>query len=263
MKKVIPLDPKKQLITPKKRVAAYARVSIDTDPMMHSVEAQISYYSALIQSNPDWIYAGVYADKGISGTGVKNRRSFQEMMQACERGEIDIILCKSISRFARNTVDLLESVRRLKELGVDVQFERERISSLSKEGEFMLSVLESFAQEESRFISENCKWGIRKGYASGNPHVNNERIFGYRYDKEQKQYVIVPEEAEIVREIFRLYLDGMSTDKIAKKLNAEGKRTSTGAIFRVSRINVILDYEFYTGDRLLQKHYRKPHKHSY
>ena len=162
MKKVTAIEPKRHLLVPQKRVAAYARVSEDSDPMMRSVEAQISYYSKLIQSNPDWIYAGVYADKGISGTGIKHRRSFLEMMQACEEGRIDIILCKSISRFARNTVDLLNAIRRLKELGVEVQFEREHISSLSKEGEFMLTILASFAQEESRSISENVKWGMRK-----------------------------------------------------------------------------------------------------
>ena len=255
MKEVIELENSQQRIKPKKRVAAYARVSEDDDPMLHSVEAQISYYSQLIQSNPDWIYAGVYADKGISGTGVKKRSSFQEMMKACEDGLIDIILCKSISRFARNTVDLLNAIRHLKDLGIEVQFEREHISSLSKDGEFMLTLLASFAQEESRSISENVKWGVRKKFANGEYLALHDHVLGYRYDRENKCYAIIPEEAEIVREIFRLYLEGVTTVEICRILNADGKRSTLGGIFKAPRITEIICNEVYAGHRLLQKKY--------
>lgn len=135
-------------------------VSAETDRLAHSLSAQISYYSELIQQNPEWEFAGVYADRFISGTRMERRAEFQRMIQDCEAGKIDIILTKSISRFARNTVDLLNTVRHLKELGIDVQFEKERIRSLSGDGELMLTLLASFAQEESRSISENVKWGI-------------------------------------------------------------------------------------------------------
>ena len=151
-----------------KRVAAYARVSMETERLNHSLSAQVSYYSELIQKHPGWVYAGVYADDGISGTKV-NRPEFQKMLAECEAGNIDIVLTKSISRFARNTVDLLETVRHLKELGIEVQFEKEHISSLSDDGELMLSLLASFAQEESRSISDNVKWGQRKRMEQGIP----------------------------------------------------------------------------------------------
>lgn len=259
MKKIIRIDPNRQFIMPPKRVAAYARVSESSDSMKHSIEAQISYYSSLIQSNPDWIYAGVYADKGISGTGFKDRRSFQDMMEACEHGLIDIILCKSISRFARNTVDLLNAVRRLKELGVEVRFEREHINTLSADGEFMLTILASFAQEESRSISDNVKWSVRKKYAKGEYLPFQSHILGYRYDRENKCYVIIPKEAEVVRKIYCLFLEGRTTGEIVRQLNAEGKRTVRGKLFDYSAIHRILDNELYTGNRLLQKTYIENH----
>lgn len=144
-------------------MAAYARVSMQSERMLHSLSAQVSYYSGLIQKNPDWEYAGVYADDFISGTNTVKRDEFKRMLADCEAGKIDIILTKSISRFARNTVDLLETVRHLKDLGVEVRFEKERIRSMDGDGELMLTILASFAQEESRSISDNVKWGIRKG----------------------------------------------------------------------------------------------------
>lgn len=160
MKKISRIEPAFPALPKRKKAAAYARVSRDTERLMNSVSAQISYYSSLIQGNPEWEYAGVYADCGISGTDISKRDEFIRMLADCEAGKIDIILCKSISRFARNTVDLLETVRHLKELGIEVRFEKEHINSLSEDGELMLSLLASFAQEESRSISENCKWGI-------------------------------------------------------------------------------------------------------
>ena len=177
-----------------KRVAAYARVSMETERLNHSLSAQVSYYSALIQGHPGWVYAGVFADDGITGTKV-NRPEFQRMLAECEAGNIDIILTKSISRFARNTVDLLETVRHLKELGIEVQFEKEHISSLSDDGELMLSLLASFAQEEVRSLSENVKWGTRKRMQQGIPN-GHFRVYGYRLEGDV--LVPIPEEAAIV-----------------------------------------------------------------
>ena len=153
MKTIERIDKKAPVLPRKKRVAAYARVSMESERMQHSLSAQVSYYSALIQKNPEWEYAGVYADYGISGTGMKDRDEFKRMLADCEAGAIDIILTKSIQRFARNTVDLLNTIRHLKELGIEVRFEKENIHSLSGDGELMLTILASFAQEESRSIS--------------------------------------------------------------------------------------------------------------
>lgn len=222
MKEIITLQSEKTMFFKRKRVAAYARVSVESEPMLHSVNAQISYYSKLIQNNPDWDYIGVYADRGITGTKIQKRDAFQELMNECEKGNVDIILCKSISRFARNTVDLLESVRRLKKLGVEVRFERENISSFSKEGELILTILASFAQEESRSISENVKWGMRRKYASGEAKAWNKHVYGYRFDDELNQYVFILDEAKIVREIFNMYLNGESFRQIANILNSRG-----------------------------------------
>ena len=178
MKKINVLEPKQPALAPRKRVAAYARVSMETERLKHSLSAQISYYSALIQKNPEWIYAGVYADDAISGTGTEKRGEFNRLIADCDAGRIDIVLVKSISRFARNTVDLLNTVRHLKDIGVEVWFEDEGIHSLDGEGELMLTILASFAQEESRSISENCKWGIRKQYERG--ASRGCKIYGYR-----------------------------------------------------------------------------------
>ncbi len=245
MKKIIPLHPVNTNDDSKKRVAAYARVSVDSDSMMHSVNAQISYYSNLIHNNPDWEYAGVYADCGITGTITRQRKAFQKLIYDCENERVDIILCKSISRFARNTLDLLVSVRHLKELGVEVRFEREQISTFSKEGEFMLSILASFAQEESRSVSENVKWGMRRKYYSGNAVPWNKHVYGYRFDDVLKQYVIIPHEADAVRKVFRLYLCGKSFRQIADIMNRKGVRTANGCNFdkgTIGRINNYLDF---------------------
>ena len=169
MKTVERIERKTPILKTRKRVAAYARVSIESERMQHSLSAQISYYSALIQKNPEWEYAGVYADYGISGTGTKKRDEFNRMLDDCENRKIDIILTKSIQRFARNTVDLLNTVRHLKELGIEVRFEKENINSLSGDGELMLSILASFAQEESRSISENVRWATIKRFKQASP----------------------------------------------------------------------------------------------
>lgn len=255
MKEIIALQPDNKEIGKRKRVAAYARVSVDSDVTLHSVDAQISYYSRMIQKNPEWEYAGVYADRGISGTRIKKRDAFQELMDECRKGNVDIILCKSISRFARNTVDMLESIRHLKKLSVEVRFEREHLSSLSKDGEFMLTILASFAQEEVRSTSENYKWAIRKRFAEGTAPITLKRVLGYHFDDELKKYIVIPEEAEIVREMFQMYLDGMSCRRIAKILNERGIRSVNGNQFYYSSIYSMLHNPAYAGDILHQRCY--------
>ena len=179
MAKITRVEQAVPTIKTKKKVAAYARISMESERMNHSLSAQISYYSSLIQKNPDWQYAGVFADDGISGTGIAKRNEFKRMIEAADNGEIDIILTKSIQRFAMNTVDLLETVRHLKDIGVEVRFEKEHINSMSGDGELMLTILASFAQEESCSLSENCKWGIRKRFEKGIPN-GHFRVYGYR-----------------------------------------------------------------------------------
>ena len=239
------------ITTRKKRVAAYARVSLDTERLENSLSAQISYYSAFIQRNPSWEYAGVFADNGISGTST-DRTEFQRLMAECEAGHIDIILTKSISRFARNTLDTLTAVRRLQELGIEVQFEKEHIHTLSDKGELLLTLLASFAQEESRSISEKVKWGVRKRMKKGIPN-GRFRILGYRWQGDK--LVIVPEEAAVVRRIYQDFLNGKSRLETERALNAEGIRTINGCRFQDSSLKVILTNVTYTGNLLLQKEY--------
>lgn len=240
-----------------KKVAIYARVSKDTGQLIHSIFAQIDYYSDMIKKNPKWEYVGVYADYGITGTSISKRQEFQRMIADCDMGKIDIILTKSISRFARNTVDLLNAVRHLKSLGIEVWFEREQIHSCSKDGELMLSLLASFAQEESYSISENIKWGIRKRFEAGESREVNKHVLGYQYDEKQKKYVIIPQEAEIIRWIFNLCLEGISLRKIAKTLNEEGFVTINGCKFTEASLNTIIHNEIYMGDIRHQKYFVK------
>ena len=203
------------LAAPKlKRVAAYARVSSDKDPMGHSLSVQISYFNNLIQKHPDWTLVGIYADEGVTGTRA-DRPEFMRLLADCRAGKVDMICTKSITRFARNTVTLLETVRELKELGVDVFFEKENLHSTTGEGELMLTILASFAQEESRSASENQLWRVQKNFKEGKPW--NCTMLGYR--NENGQLIVVPEEAEIVRTVFRMYLEGCGTRVIAKHLN--------------------------------------------
>ena len=252
MPKVTKVEQAVPSIKRKKKVAAYARISMETERMNHSLSAQISYYSSLIQRNPDWEYAGVFADDGISGTGIAKRSEFLRMIEAAENGKIDIILTKSIQRFARNTVDLLETVRHLKDIGVEIRFEKENINSMSGDGELLLSILASFAQEESRSISENCKWGIKKKFEKGIPN-GHFRIYGYRWEGEQ--LVIVPEEAAIVKRIFQNFLDGKSRLETEREFAAEGITTRDGCRWMDSNIKVVLTNVTYTGNLLLQKEF--------
>ena len=252
MPKISKIEPTVPAIKQLKKVAAYARVSMQSERMMHSLSAQISYYSKLIQKNPDWEYAGVYADDFISGTNTVKRDEFKRMLADCEERKIDIILTKSISRFARNTVDLLKTVRNLKAKGIEVRFEKENINSMSGDGELMLSILASFAQEESRSISENIHWATKKRFEKGIPN-GKFRIFGYRW--EDDQLVIEPDEAIIVKRIFQNFLDGKSRLETEKEFAAEGITTANGCRWVDSNIKVVLTNITYTGNLLLQKEF--------
>lgn len=252
MPKISKIEPTVPAIKQLKKVAAYARVSMQSERMMHSISAQVSYYSKLIQKNPDWEYAGVYADDFISGTNTVKRDEFKRMLADCEKGKIDIILTKSISRFARNTVDLLKTVRDLKAKGIEVRFEKENINSMSGDGELMLSILASFAQEESRSISENVRWATKKRFEQGIPN-GKFRVFGYRWDEDQ--LVIEPSEAAIVKRIFQNFLDGKSRLETEKEFAAEGITTSNGCRWVDSNIKVVLTNITYTGNLLLQKEF--------
>jgi len=238
----------------KKRVAAYARVSCGKDAMLHSLSAQVSYYSNFIQNHSEWLFAGVYVDEAKSGTR-DTREGFQNLIADCRAGKVDMILTKSISRFARNTVSLLEIARECKALGVDICFEEQNIHTISGDGELMMTILASYAQEESLSASENQKWRIRKNFKEGKPWSGT--IHGYQY--ENGKYVIVPEEAALIQKIFEWYLDGFGYNAISKILNAEGARTRNGKFWYQSTIMAILRNEAYTGDLLLQKTYRENH----
>ncbi len=243
------------VIPTKKKVAAYARVSVDSDELMQSLSAQVSYYSSHIQANPSWEYAGVYADAGISGTSTKNRSDFQRLIADCEAGKIDIILTKSISRFARNTVDLLTTARHLKEKNISVRFEREHLDSLSPDGELMLSILASYAQEESLSISENVKWGIRKRFSRGEFLAYN--IYGYRWVNDH--FEIINEEAEAVRFMYRAFAEGMTLTEISDALATRGIFNRKELPFGKSSILRILDQEKYRGFSILQRTFTDNH----
>lgn len=252
MAKITKVEQAVPTIKTKKKVAAYARVSMESERMNHSLSAQISYYNALIQQNHDWQYAGVFADNGISGTSIAKRDEFKRMIAAAENGDIDIILTKSIQRFARNTVDLLETVRHLRDIGVEVRFEKEHINSMNGDGELMLTILASFAQEESRSISENVKWGTRKRFEQGIPN-GKFQIYGYRWDGDH--LVIEPEEAKIVRLIYNNFLSGLSAETTEKQLAEMGVKSCKGQHFGNTSIRQILGNITYTGNLLFQKEY--------
>lgn len=248
------IEAKKPLVPKRKRVCAYARVSSGKDAMLHSISAQVSYYMELIQSRRDWIYAGVYADSAVTGTK-DTRDDFQRMLTDCRAGKIDMIITKSISRFARNTVTMLETVRELKSIGIDVYFEKENIHSTSGDGELMLTILASFAQEESRSVSENCKWRIRHNYEEGIP--NNFRVYGYRM--KNRELEINETEAAVVRLIFEMYDSGKGSMVIADTLNQHSVPAPLGDVWHQKTIMELLKNEKYAGDMLLQKYYSQDH----
>lgn len=239
----------------KRRVAAYARVSTDSDEQLSSYEAQVSFYTQYIRSNPDWEFAGVYTDEGISGTNTKKREGFNRMVEDALGGKIDLILTKSISRFARNTVDTLTTIRKLKERKIEVYFEKENIYTLDAKGEVMITIMSSLAQEESRSISENVTWGKRKGMAEGRFSLAYKHFLGYEKGKDGFPK-IVEEEAKIIRKIYSLFLEGETVRAIADYLTGQNIPTPKGKRqWSVSTVMSILTNEKYKGDALLQKTY--------
>ena len=239
----------------KMKVAAYCRVSTELEEQDSSYEAQVEYYTSKISENENWKNAGIYADDGKSGTNTKKRADFNAMIQDALAGKIDMILTKSVSRFARNTVDSLVTIRKLKEKNVAVVFEKEGINTLEGTGEILITILSSLAQEESRNISENIRWGVVRKFEKGKVIVNCTKFMGYTKN-ENGDLVIVPEEAEIVRLIFRLYLEGYSAKKISQYLEENGIKTATGQDkWYDSVIFKMLRNEKYMGDALLQKTY--------
>ena len=253
-KKVVEIRQNKIVLEHRKRVAAYARVSSPKDSMLHSLAAQIDYYRQLILGNPAWEFAGVYADEGRTGTK-EDREQFQALLEKCRSGGVDMVITKSISRLARNTVTLLETVRELKSYGVDVFFEEQNIHTLSTDGEVLLTLLASFAQAESLDVSENCKWRIRNKFKEG--RASTCTMLGYRLV--DGEITIVPEEAEIVRRIFEMYLAGDGLTKISNTLNAEGLRTVYGKPWHTSAVARVLDNEKYGGDLTLQRFFSSDH----
>ena len=239
----------------KKRVAAYCRVSTDSEEQLNSYEAQKSYYTQKIEDSPDWEMAGIYADEGISGTSMKKRTEFKKMITACKRGHIDLIITKSLSRFARNTVDCLETVRLLKANGIGVYFEKENINTLTESSEFLITLFSGFAQAESESLSKNVTWGKQKSAEAGKVDFQYKKMLGYRKGTDG-QPEIVPEEAEIIRRIYRRYLAGRSLGQIKLELEQDNIPTAQ----KVERwssavIHNILTNEKYMGDALLQKTY--------
>lgn len=239
----------------KLRVAAYCRVSTELEEQESSYEAQVEYYTRKIQETENWKLAGIYADDGKSATNTKKRDDFKAMIKDAESGKIDMILTKSVSRFARNTVDSLLTIRKLKEKNVAVVFEKEGVNTLDGTGEILITILSSLAQEESRNISENTRWGVVRKFEKGKVIVNHNKFMGYTKN-ENGDLVIVPKEAEIVRLVFRLYLEGYSTGKIAKYLEEQKIKTATGLEkWHDTVVLKMLRNEKYMGDALLQKTY--------
>ena len=241
--------------TPKLKVAAYCRVSTDTDEQATSYEAQVEHYTEFIRKNPEWEFAGIYADDGISGTNTKKREEFNRMIADCNGGKIDMIITKSISRFARNTLDCLSHIRELKALNIPVFFEKENINTMDAKGEVLLTIMASLAQQESESLSQNVKMGFQFRYQNGQVSVNHNRFMGYTKDKDGN-LVVDESEAKVVRRIFREYLEGCSLQQIAKSLEEDGILTGAGKkIWRPETVHKMLKNEKYMGDALLQKTY--------
>lgn len=239
----------------KRRTAAYARVSTDSDEQFTSYEAQIDYYTKLITARENWEYVDVYTDEGISALNTKHRDGFKQMIQDALDGKIDLIVTKSVSRFARNTVDSLVTIRKLKENGVECYFEKENIFTFDGKGELLLTIMSSLAQEESRSISENVTWGQRKRFSDGKVSIGYSQFLGYEKGEDGKPKV-VPEQAETVRLIYKLFLEGKTTQGIANFLMEHGVLSPAGKqIWRSSTITSILTNEKYKGDALLQKRF--------
>ena len=241
-----------KLAQKKKRVAAYCRVSTDKTGQQESYDTQVNYYNKLIPSNSDWEFVGVYADEGLSGTNTKSRPEFLRLMQEAEQGQIDIILTKSISRFARNVVDCQRYVKDLKSRGVEVRFEREGISSMDASSDFIFSMLATVAQEESRSIGENVRWRYAKNFEKGIYHIGSNRILGYDCGIDGK---LTPNsDAWIIKRVFDNFLAGMNYTEIAADLDAAGaRRLRSDNPYTAERVRHILRNEYYVGDIMLRK----------
>lgn len=241
----------------KRRVAAYARVSTDTEEQATSYDAQVDYYTKYIKGRTDWEFVGIYTDEGITATNTKNRDGFKQMVEDALAGKIDLIITKSVSRFARNTVDSLTTVRELKEKGVEIYFEKENIWTLDSKGELLITIMSSLAQEESRSISENTTWGRRKLFADGKASIAFSRFLGYDRGP-NGEFVINEEEAKTVRYIYKRYIEGAAIYAITKELMEMERPTPCGGKkWHISVVKNILRNEKYKGDALLQKSFTK------
>ena len=239
----------------KRKVAAYARVSTDHEDQLNSYEAQCDYYTNYIKANDEWEFAGVYSDEGVTGTSTRKREGFQAMVADALAGKIGLILTKSVSRFARNTVDSLTTIRELKAHGTEVYFEKENIWTFDSKGELLISIMSSLAQEESRSISLNVTWGWHKRFADGKPVVPFSRFLGYDRG-ENGELVVNAEEADTVRLIYAEFLSGLSFTQIAKRLTEMGIRSPAGKeVWNSGTVKSILMNEKYKGCALLQKGY--------
>jgi len=239
------------LIT-KRKVAGYARVSSDKDEQQNSYEAQVEYYTDYIKRNPEWEFVEVYTDEGISGTSTKYREGFKRMIADALDGKIDLILTKSVSRFARNTVDSLTTIRQLKDKGTEVYFEKENIFTMDSKGELLLTIMSSLAQEESRSISKNITWGKRKSMADGKVSFAYSSFLGYDIGTDGHLY-IVEDQAKIVHRIYDEFLAGKTTYDIAKRLTEDGIPTPMKKVkWQESTVRHILQNVKYRGDSVLQ-----------
>lgn len=253
MKRITKIEENERVGTAKKiRVAAYCRVSTASDEQLISLEAQKAHYETYIKANTEWEFAGLYYDEGVSGTKTAKREGLLSMLKDCERGKIDYIITKSISRFARNTTDCLTMVRRLLELDIPVFFEKENINTASMESELMLSILSGLAESESASISQNSKWSVKNRFKNGTFIISYPP---YGYSNVDGEMVIVPEQAVVVKRIFADTLAGKSTHVIAGELNTEGVPPKKGKNWTPGTINAILKNEKYTGDVIFQKTY--------
>lgn len=240
------------------RVAAYCRISLDSEGQSTSIELQETVYKSMIRQNPDWELADVYTDNGITGTIAKRRTEFQRMIKDCEAGKIDLIITKSLSRFSRNTMECIYYIRKVQECGAQIRFEKERITTGEVCSELLLTILAAFAQEESRSMSENIKWGFRKRFEQG--HEKYAALYGYQKGKDTN-YEIVPEEAKVVRLIFDMYEVGYGTTAIADYLNQRGIASPREGVkgWDDTRTSYMIRNERYTGDTFMQKYYAKDH----
>ena len=261
MPTVTTIQPKRKVLhcagetQPMLRVAAYCRVSTDSDEQESSYQTQIDHYTDYISNHPGWQLAGIFADDGISDTDTKKRVQFNRMIAECEAGNIDMVLTKSISRFARNTLDCLKYIRQLKEKNIAVYFEKESINTLDSKGEVLLTIMASLAQNESQSLSQNVKMGLQYRYQQGKVQINHNWFLGYTKD-ENGNLIIDPEQAEVVRRIYREFLEGGSPDTIARGLERDGIHTGSGRTkWYPSTVKRILSNEKYIGDALLQKTY--------